>query len=169
MSTRCNIILQVKKEDLGKTIKFDATKLPTPLSEWTCYGNEVGENLCQEVTLKKPFIGIYCHSDGYPDGVGRVLLEKYTDYDTILNLIAGGFCSFVWFDEVRHYANRDKEGWEYIHPIQSDKPVAIGGWTEYAYVFKSGKWYFSEVRYDKDDNDKIGRLKLLNEKNISKY
>lgn len=169
MSTRCNIILQVKKEDLGKTIKFDATKLPTPLEDWTAYRNEVGENLCQEVTLEKSFIGIYCHSDGYPDGVGKVLLDKYADYDTILNLIAGGFCSFVWFDGVRHYANRIGENWSDIKPIQSDKPVTVCGWTEYAYVFKNNKWHFSEVGFDKDDNDKIGRLKLLNDKNISKY
>lgn len=31
--------------------------------------------------------GIYCHHDGYPDGVGNILVNNYTDENTIHELI----------------------------------------------------------------------------------
>jgi hypothetical protein len=36
------------------------------------------------------FESIYCHWDGYPSGVGRVLLDHYTDPDKVEALIALG-------------------------------------------------------------------------------
>lgn len=33
---------------------------------------------------------IYCHSDGYIDGVGKILKENYTDPDTIENILSLG-------------------------------------------------------------------------------
>jgi len=40
------------------------------------------------------YIGIYCHWDGYPDGVGKGLSEHYTDIEKIKALIAlGGISS----------------------------------------------------------------------------
>lgn len=36
------------------------------------------------------FSGIYCHADGYPEWVGRVLLENYTTPEKVLSLIQLG-------------------------------------------------------------------------------
>jgi len=144
MSTRSAIIIKVKREDIGKAVKFDKAKLPTKLSEWTCYSEkEVGEEKSKEVTLDKPYIGIYCHSDGYFDGVGEVLKELYTDYDKVLNLIVGGYCSVVWFDETRHYANCDCEYWDNIKPIKGDTANEVANHIDhngYVYLFDDGEW-----------------------------
>ena len=34
--------------------------------------------------------GVYCHWDGYPDGVGQVLAEHYTDRPRVIELIELG-------------------------------------------------------------------------------
>ena len=38
---------------------------------------------------------IYCHSDGYPDGVGRILNEYYQDENKVRQLIDLGSLSFL--------------------------------------------------------------------------
>ena len=159
MSTRSAIIIKVKREDIGKVVKFDKAKLPTKLSEWTCYSEkEVGKEISEEVTLDKPYIGVYCHSDGYFDGVGKVLKELYTDYDKVLNLIVGGDCSVVWYDETRHYANRNGEDWDWIKPTKGDTANEVAdniGHNGYAYLFDDGEW---KAQSDKDfvDYDENG-------------
>lgn len=147
MATRSNVIIKVKPEDIGKTIKFDVNKLPVPLIKW---GGK-GRNKCKPVTLEKQYIGIYCHWDGYPDGVGEALLETFNDYDTILNLIAGGFCSSIDNGGITHYANRSGEKWKYIQPKQSDKIEVCGGLTEYAYIFEDDAWKIGIVKYKEND------------------
>ena len=39
--------------------------------------------------------GIYCHFDGYLDGVGATLLEHYSDLDKVKDLIALGSISYL--------------------------------------------------------------------------
>lgn len=39
------------------------------------------------------YVGIYCHYDGYPEGVGKVLLEHYSDPEKVARLIALGSIS----------------------------------------------------------------------------
>ena len=33
---------------------------------------------------------VYCHSDGYLSGVGKTLIQHYTNYDDVEKLINGG-------------------------------------------------------------------------------
>jgi hypothetical protein len=40
-----------------------------------------------------PFVGIYCHWDGYPEGVGATLREHYTDDQKITTLMRLGALS----------------------------------------------------------------------------
>lgn len=142
MSTRSCIILKLRESDINKKKQFAFTKLPVPLKGWDAYHEETAKEFSKQVRLNKPYIGIYCHSDGYPSGVGKVLKEKFTNYDDILNLIVGGDCSFVWFDGVRHYANRPNESWEWIKPTKEDSPIEIVKQidNEYAYLFENGEW-----------------------------
>ena len=148
MSIRCNIILKVKKEDIGKYVMFSKKKLNIPLSDWSSYCENVRKDMAVPIKLNKEYIGIYCHFYGYPKGIGKVLQEKFNDYDSVLNLISGGFCSSIWYDNVRRYANRQGETWKHIKPVQMDKLDVVAGWTEYAYVFDNGKWYYSIVNAD---------------------
>lgn len=93
MSTRSNIYLKLKDESKGQTIKFDFSKLP-------CEHGEQHAELefpIKDVTIPQnaEYIGIYHHWDGYITGVGETLLESYTDYDTILNLLIMGDISTI--------------------------------------------------------------------------
>lgn len=134
MSTRSAIMIKVRPEHIGQTMKFNESKLPVPLQSWGEY--EACDDKCKEVKIEHPYLAIYCHSDGYPEGVGKVLKETFPDYDTALNLIIGGDCSFVWYDGVRHYANRSSEEWRYLVPKQGDKPEEIYPYidSEYCYL-----------------------------------
>lgn len=161
MGTRSNIIIKVKKEDIGRVVKFNTRKLPLKKLGWSLYGEANKREFSKPITLEKNYIGIYCHWDGYPDGVGKVLLEKFNDYEKALNLVSGGWCSSVDFDGVRHYANRNGEEWEEIKPSQTDELSIVCGWTEYAYVFQDGEWYYGKVIWHDDGKDTIGKLKPL--------
>ena len=43
MSTPSRIILKVRKEDIGRKIKFDPTKLPTKLNDWVYVDEETSK------------------------------------------------------------------------------------------------------------------------------
>ena len=138
MSTRSSIIIKVKKEDLGTTKEFDSSKLDCLMDKW----NDDGEELCKPVKIKHNYAGIYCHFDGYPEGVGAALKKNFSDYDKLLNLIVGGDCSYIEIDAVKRYGNRAGEKWDYLQPAQGDTAESVIDAidNEYAYVFEDGKW-----------------------------
>jgi hypothetical protein len=140
MATRSNICLVLNKEDIGKVVKFDETKLPKGVS---CY-NEFLDKV-EEVTLEKPVLEIYHHWDGYPDGVGKTLLKQYNDYNTILNLLLGGDASSINGDSVCQYCAWVGEDWESVKPEQLDNPVLN---EKYLYKFENGVWYFRDENED---------------------
>ena len=43
----------------------------------------------------KTGMSVYCHFDGYPEGVGRTLLDYYTDEDRVKRLVSLGDLSYV--------------------------------------------------------------------------
>ncbi len=142
MATRSNICLILNKEDIGKAVKFNANKLPKDVT----YDNEF-LNLVEEVTLEKPVLEIYHHWDGYPENLGKTLLEQYNDYDTILNLLLGGDASTINNNNVCQYCAWRGEDWEYVKPKQLDKPAFN---EEYLYKFENGVWYFRD-EYENED------------------
>ena len=136
MATRATITLKIKDEDLNKTKKFDIDKLP----ENTSYNDDCIENL-QEVTLNKPYISIYHHFDGYPDGLGVTLFTKFHDYDKTLNILLGGDASSINGDTIIQYcpAYQD-EDWDSVKPdLTVEIPVAD---QDYQYYFDGEKWWF---------------------------
>lgn len=141
MATRSNICLVLNKEDIGKVMKFDETKLPNGVS---C--DDEFLNMVEEVTLEKPVLEIYHHWDGYPEGLGKTLLKQYNDYNTILNLLLGGDASSIIGDVCQYCAWRGEE-WESVKPVQLDKPVLN---EEYLYKFEDGVWYFKDD-YENED------------------
>ena len=156
MGTRSCIIIKVRREDIGKKRKFSEKALPITLDEWVdinsqgeVYCSQIGKDTTTPVEIKDQYIGIYCHWDGYPEGVGEALKEKFTDYDSVLNLIVGGWCSFISLDKVRHYANRKGMEWDEIKPNQgkTQKEVLDNySWLEYAYLFdeERGGWLYKK-------------------------
>lgn len=95
---------------------------------------------------------VYVHFDGYPAGVGRVLLENYNDPAKVEALIALGDLSALadTIEETKAYARdmgesivdnkaeiRDRE-YYYLCMTRKD-----GG--HWAYLFKDGSWHFAKV------------------------
>ena len=136
MATRATITLKIKDEDLNKTKKFDIDKLP----ENTSYNDDCIENL-REVTLNKPYISIYHHFDGYPEGLGLTLYEEFNDYDKALNILLGGDASSINGDTIIQYcpAYQD-ENWDRTKPDLTDEIPAAD--QDYQYYFDDEKWWF---------------------------
>ncbi len=103
---------------------------------------------------------VYCHSDGYIEGVGRTLLNHYTDPKKIRTLIklgdlsslhekvappAGVKHAFEWMERapgVTVAYKRDR-GETDVDPIQSatvEEFLAIDSGQEYSYLW-DGRWW----------------------------
>lgn len=138
MATRSTIVLKVRKEDIGKTLKFNSTKLP----HGKTYTNEFPFG---EVTIKGEYMEIYHHWDGYIEGVGHTLLTEFGDYDSVLNLLLMGDMSSINGNEVVSY-----HGWrnEDVPPRFYDEEPKVK--EEYKYVFKDGEWYVTEADFFTD-------------------
>lgn len=142
MATRSNICLVLNKEDIGKVVKFDQTKLPKGVKCDNKFMDKI-----KEVTLVKPVLEIYHHWDGYPEGVGETLVKQYNEYNTILNLLLGGDASSINGDNVCQYCAWRGEDWGSVKPRQLDNPVLN---EEYLYKFENGTWYFRDD-YENED------------------
>jgi len=111
-------------------------------------------------------VSIYCHHDGYPDGVGQMLKDFYTDSDIIEQLMALGDLSSLGEKPVS-----DPKAWT-DHTIDTTKCVAYkdrgentpaqvhtglkeylndlkdGLQEEYNYLFYRGIWHELELVLD---------------------
>jgi len=101
--------------------------------------------------------GVYCHFDGYPDGVGATLKEHYVDPTKVDALLALGSISSLG-PEIgqRHDYNDRSHDWttayhrdcgERLEPAMKydtlrDMLRSVGSnlGAEYAYVFNAGAW-----------------------------
>lgn len=125
MSTRSNIYLKLKNESKGQTIKFDFRKLPR------LHGEQHAqlEFPIKDVTIPEnaEYLCVYHHWDGYITGVGNTLQNTYTDYDTILNLLAMGDLSTI-NGGVTSY-----QGWRNENcPVRFvDKDTKFSHWVSY--------------------------------------
>ena len=136
MSTNANIIVKVKKSDIGLVALYDAKKLDVPESHWDDLFNGIEE----KVKIDNEYIGIYCHWDGYIAGVGYALKEHFKTYEKALNLVLGGSCSYIDDDgSIMRYATRKGENWNSLQPKQSDNPMELAN-QEFNYLFEDGSW-----------------------------
>ena len=108
---------------------------------------------------------IYCHSDGYLEYNGRVLLEHYSDSVKVNKLIAMGDMSMLGreigekinfdgglsYDEnntaeqCRFYGrDRGEEGVEFQSFDDEDSWIGFYGDCEYFYLYDHGVWYWSQ-------------------------
>ena len=140
MATRSCIIVKVRNSDVGTTQKYSDEKSKAPANNW---GGD-GVDKCEDVKIEKPYIGVYCHWNGSPSGVGASLKVFANTYERALNLVLGGSISNIEEDEFTHYANRKGEEWEYIKPIQGDTAIDVNAEVDedYAYLFDedNGGW-----------------------------
>lgn len=100
--------------------------------------------------------GIYCHFDGYPDGVGSLLKKHYTDEDKVKALVSLGSISVLRpslgdkheFEDLETPA---KNGWTTAYHRDRGEELVIDefedlyqveGDYEYAYVLTQGCWLY---------------------------
>lgn len=141
MATRSNIAIILNEEDKARVFTELNKKLEEAGDRFR-YGLDNG-NVLQ----------IYCHWDGYPEGVGQDLLNDFNSYDAALKLILEGDHSTPY----EAYASLEDD-WVSNCPEQREKPKCH---EEFLYVFKDGAWKMpTGDDYYKDVLDNDGYCKL---------
>lgn len=89
------------------------------------------------------FDAIYCHFDGYPEGVGKTLKDHYNSKELARALINKGGLSTLDKDleSSVFYTSRGEQLKKY-HEDSFEALNKLCGdlWGEYLYVFQDGKW-----------------------------
>ena len=104
-------------------------------------------NIAIEDPKTKKVKVIYVHSDGYPYGVGKILVDHYNSYDLAKKLFTEGDASYLGdtFEECSFYgrdwdrkenaARTHRDEWMYMHDMRGDVFI------EYIYLFKNDQWH----------------------------
>ena len=110
-------------------------------------------NIAIEDPKTKKVKVIYVHSDGYPYGVGKCLIDNYNRRELAQLLFDHGDASYLGdtIDECSFYGrdwDRDEEPahtyrdeWMYMNHIKGDVFI------EYIYLFKDNRWHVSTSEY----------------------
>ena len=104
-------------------------------------------------------VSSYCHWDGYPSHNGKILLIHYNTLERVKALVDEGDMSQLaekcdkpdgahTFDKpvggYTVYYGRDR-GEKNVRPrTDADQATFVGDSEEYGYLFKGGKWYFTD-------------------------
>ena len=109
-------------------------------------------------------LSVYHHWDGYPEWLGKTLVEQYNTKDKVAELIDGGDMSSCWSDSIwGEQLPEGKYAPEYYSARGENCPPTLckdlneflthtdenhGG--EYAYHFANGEWICHQVGYSVD-------------------
>ena len=104
---------------------------------------------------------VYCHWDGYPAYVGKVLREHYKDEEKINELLNHGDMSSLGKklgekhpfdkcpDDECNFYGRDR-GEKGTDAKMLDNPISgVKSWQEYVYIWKDGMWHCWDVHEKK--------------------
>ena len=87
---------------------------------------------------------VYCHSDGYLEGVGATLDEDYRDMVKVVQLIDLGDLSMLDgdLDNIAAYIrDRGEKGCEATTSADLDAFLKIDSGQEYSYIWRDNDWY----------------------------
>ena len=110
-------------------------------------------NIAIEDPKTKKVKVIYVHSDGYPYGVGKCLVDNYNKRDVAELLFNHGDASYLGdtLDECSFYgrdwdrkekpAKTYRDEWMYMQSMRGDIHI------EYIYLFKDNRWHVSTGKY----------------------
>ena len=115
------------------------------------------------VNEDKSISSIYCHWDGYPEYVGKLLLNHYTTSDIVNELLKLGNLSTLdknvnptdihTFDKPqsgvciaygRERGEKDQEAIVF-EDLGEFEDSARNSWADYQYLFDNGKWSYRNV------------------------
>ena len=115
-------------------------------------------NIAIEDPKTKKVKVIYVHSDGYPYGVGKCLVDHYNNRQLAAKLFEHGDASYLGdtLDECSFYgrdwdrkedpAREYRDEWMFMHSMRGDVFI------EYIYIFKDNRWHVSTSKYVKTKN-----------------
>jgi len=122
-------------------------------------------NIAIEDPKTKKVKVIYVHSDGYPYGVGKCLVDNYNKRELAELLFNHGDASYLGdtIDECSFYgrdwdrkedpAHTYRDEWMYMNAIKGDIFI------EYIYLFKDNRWHVSTQKsYQTKDGYDSGRF-----------
>lgn len=140
MSTRSNIAIKLNEEDINKYAFFKNDKLPKCMQYTSEHDLSNINNNIYKIFVSSPYLMIYCHWDGYPEGVGAALAEHFKTHEDTLNLILGGDISSLYGNKVQHYLifRGDESDIKYSAPRQYNEEPEVE--QEWLYLFKDGQW-----------------------------
>ena len=114
-------------------------------------------NIAIEDPKTKKVKVIYVHSDGYPYGVGKCLVDHYNKRELAELLFNHGDASYLGdtLDECSFYGrdwNRDedpaktyRDEWMYMNNMKGDVFI------EYIYIFRDNRWHVSTQSFVKEE------------------
>ena len=112
-------------------------------------------NIAIEDPKTKKVKVIYVHSDGYPYGVGKCLVDHYNKRELAELLFNHGDASYLGdtlaecsfygrdWDRDEEPAKTYRDEWMYMHNIKGDVFI------EYIYIFKDNRWHVSTQKSTK--------------------
>ena len=115
-------------------------------------------NIAIEDPKTKKVKVIYVHSDGYPYGVGKCLVDNYNNRQLAEKLFEHGDASYLGdtLDECSFYgrdwdrkedpAREYRDEWMFMDAMKGDIFI------EYIYIFKDNRWHVSSSKYVKTKN-----------------
>jgi hypothetical protein len=112
-------------------------------------------NIAIEDPKTKKVKVIYVHSDGYPYGVGKCLVDKWNSYVKAKTLFMHGDASYLGdtIDECSFYARDwDREidpAKEYRDEWMFMKGMEHDVFIEYIYIFKNNRWHVATQKSTK--------------------
>ena len=114
-------------------------------------------NIAIEDPKTKKVKVIYVHSDGYPYGVGKCLVDHYNKRDLAELLFNHGDASYLGdtinecsfygrdWDRKEDPAKTYRDEWMYMNHIKGDVFI------EYIYLFKDNRWHVSTQSFVKEE------------------
>ena len=97
MSTRSMIFVAVNPKDIGKPVIYEPAVNTAGIKFYE--DQEVKQwSIENDIIANRKYISIYCHSDGYPEGIGRTLITFYNDYEKAFNLMGAG--AIVYLEKI---------------------------------------------------------------------
>jgi len=103
-----------------------------------------------EVVDSDEIVVSYCHFDGYPQGVGRMLHEQYRG-DAAYAVADHGAMSTLKEFELFSTVDRLDDGDSFIVGDEQELiEEAETIWAEYVYLWKNGDWYCAEMHGEKN-------------------
>lgn len=122
-------------------------------------------------TSNSNFVGSYCHWDGYPEGVGTILLSNYHDSKTVNELCnLGGFSTLQETVEETAKTKYDDHDLLYIENVLGI-PDLLGDCAydvDYVYLYTNNEWFVYETLYGEGSFEGLHLRTLLSLKSSNK-